>query len=306
MNVLVAVADLGIRALWEGILHDHGHRTLPVSPELPEWREAHTFALDIAIVELTPARPEAFELCRRLRENPAATRPGLAVLVQPGEATEMLSALRATPDDVVLGHPDRRTAMSHLAAMERRRHVARPPLPTAHELASGYDRKEPVSSVTALVGVTAQLQGVAPGLPVWVDEPVTPVAGPSADTQVTVLLIDDEPSVRHPLRLALQHVGYRVIEANDGEEGLEVIARWGDRISVIVADQRMRRVSGLEVLRQVRRRPRRIPVVLMSGYPSLDPSDDTVTPDAFLRKPFELLDLAGTLQRLLRKESEMR
>ena len=105
--------------------------------------------------------------------------------------------------------------------------------------------------------------------------------------------------MRYPLRKALQHVGYQVIEASDGEEGLEVIARRGDEIALVVVDQRMPRVSGLEVLRQLRRRERHIPVVLMSGYPSLDPQDGSAGPDAFLRKPFELLDLARTVQRLM-------
>jgi CheY-like chemotaxis protein len=265
MNVLVAVADLGLRALWEGILHDHGHRTLSVSADLPEWHEAHTFALDIAVVELTPAHPEALELCRRLRTGSPESGPALIVLVQPAEATDMLVSLRTTPDDVVLGHPDRRTAMSHLAAIERHWHVARPTLPTAYELAS-------------------------PSLP--------PAPGPA-----TVLLVDDEPSVRHPLRMALQHAGYRVIEACDGEEALAVIARRGDELALVVADQRMRRISGLEILRQVRRRPRRIPVVLMSGYPSLEPPDGMEGPDAYLRKPFQLLDLARTVQRLVGGDS---
>jgi CheY-like chemotaxis protein len=105
------------------------------------------------------------------------------------------------------------------------------------------------------------------------------------------------------LRFALEHAGYRVIEACDGEEGLEVIARQGDELALVVADQRMRRISGLEILRQVRRRPHRIPVVLMSGYPSLDPPDGMEGPDAFLRKPFELLDLARTVQRLIVENS---
>ena len=276
MNVLVAVADLGLRALWEGILHDHGHRTLPVSPDLPEWNEAHTFALDVAIVELTPARPESLELCRRLRMSPRESSPALVVLVQPADAKEMLVSLRTTPDDVVLGYPDRRTAVSHLAALERHRHNTWPAPPTAYELASGHERTPRMAS---------------PGFPVL---PTVPA---------TILLIDDEPSIRHPLRIALQQAGYRVIEASDGEDGLEVIARQGDELSLIVSDQHMRRISGLEVLRQVRRRPRRIPVVLMSGYLSLDPPDGVEGPDAYLRKPFELVDLERTVQRLVGRDS---
>lgn len=295
MNALVAVADVGLRTLWEDILHDHGHRTMSVVADLPEWREAHTFALDIAIVELTPARPEALELCRRLRQH-SQFQPSLVVLVQPADATEMLIALRTSPDDVVLGHPDRRTAVSHLASLERHRRVARPQLPTAHELAS---RRGSVATLATTEPATdhapapSDEPAAVPSLP-----PALEMAPPTR-LPATVLLIDDEPRVRRPLAQALEHVGYRVIEAGDGEEGLELIARWGDQIAAIVADQRMPRVSGLEVLRQVRRRRRRIPVVLMSGYPSLDPPGGPDGPDACLRKPFQLLDLANTVQRLL-------
>jgi CheY-like chemotaxis protein len=295
MNALVAVADVGLRALWEDILHDHGHRTLSVAADLQEWREAHTFALDIAIVELTPARPEALELCRRLRQH-SQSRPSLVVLVQPADATEMLIALRTSPDDVVLGHPDRRTAVSHLASLERHRRVARPQLPTAHELASRSSAVTPLPTDQPAHGHTPA-QSREPAATARV--PPTFEAAPPSALPATVLLIDDEPRVRRPLAQALQHVGYRVIEAGDGEEGLELIARWGDQIAAIVADQRMPRVSGLEVLRQVRRRRRRIPVILMSGYPSLEPPGGPDGPDACLRKPFQLLDLANTVQRLL-------
>ncbi len=300
MNVLVAVADAGLRALWEDILNDHGHLTLSVTPHLPEWHEAHALDLDMAIVELTPAHPEAFELCHRLRQRPPESRLSIIVLVQPAEATEVLLALRSSPDDMVLGHPDRRTAVSHLAALERHRHVARPALPTAHELASGYDLTAPMAgsgsaSVAGTPPQAAPPSSAAAKRPLFAARP----CAPSAPRPATILLIEDEPRVRHPLRLALQHAGYRVIEASDGEEGLEMIARCGEEIALVVADQRMRPVSGLDVLRQVRRRSHRIPVVLMSGHPSPKPPDGLEGPDAYLRKPFELLDLARTVQRLV-------
>lgn len=288
MNVLVAVTDLGLRALWEGILRDHGHRTLPVSTNLPEWNEAHMFALDIAIIELAPAHPESLELCRRLRRGPSESRPALLVLVQPADATEMLVSLRTTPDDVVLGHPDRRTAVSHLVALERRYHAMRPPAPADCERASGDEWTTRLPSPCLS--------------PLPKEPPVAPHA-PSLSVLPTILLIEDEPSIRHPLRIALQQAGYRVIEASDGEDGLDVIARQGDELSLIVSDQHMRGISGLEVLRHVRQRPRRIPVVLMSGYPSLDPPDGVDGPDAYLRKPFELRDLERTVQRLVEEDS---
>jgi DNA-binding response OmpR family regulator len=305
MNVLVAVAEPGLRTLWEGVLSDHGHRPLAVSPDLSAWAETDALSRDLAlvfelaIVELAPRYPESLELCRRLRALPVESRPSLMVLVQPADATDMIIALKSGADDVVLGHPDRRTAVVHLAAMERRHRPVRPALPTAGELASGVD----LTGVPA-TGGTAQVVEADPIEPrahdaMSMGEAMTALPDLACSVPATILLIDDEPTVRYPLRLALQHVGYRVIEAGDGEEGLEVIARRGDEIALVVVDQRMPRVSGLEVLRQVRRRPRRVPVVLMSGYPSLDPPDGQEGPDAFLRKPFELLDLARTVQRLM-------
>lgn len=306
MTVLLAVSDPGSRALWEGILTDHGHRSLFVTPDLGGWDEAVSLERDIgvvfqmAIVEVASVRAESLELCHRLSEQSAESRPTLMVLLPDAEAPDLLAKLRSA-DDVVLGQPDRRTAVSHLAALERRRHLTRPILPTAGELASGYDRPGrpasagPVRAMPALALEPLPLAAPESGVP-------SRSLGAEAAERVArpaVLLIDDEPDVRYPLKLALQHAGYRVLEAEDGEDGLEIIARQGDEIALVVVDQRMRRVSGLEVLRQVRRRERRVPVVLMSSYPSLEPPGGPAGPDARLRKPFELLDLARTVHRLI-------
>jgi DNA-binding response OmpR family regulator len=126
--------------------------------------------------------------------------------------------------------------------------------------------------------------------------------GAPALTRRTILLIDDEALVRTPLSHALQRQGFHVLEAADGDEGLDVIARRGPEIALVVVDQKMPRVSGAEVLRQVRRRHSRLPVVLMSGQLTLMPADDAEGPDAFLLKPFQLADLAQTVQRLLGPE----
>jgi CheY-like chemotaxis protein len=116
---------------------------------------------------------------------------------------------------------------------------------------------------------------------------------------VTILLVDDEAKVRMALRRALQHFGYRVVEAVDGDEGLEIIANLGDEIRLVVVDHHMPRLSGAEVLREVRRQSRKLPVILMSGLPLAVASDGSVVPDAFLKKPFELDELVRTAGRLL-------
>lgn len=118
----------------------------------------------------------------------------------------------------------------------------------------------------------------------------------------TVLLIDDEASVRRPLRLALEHCGYRVLEAADGVHGLEIFTRQREQIAVAVVDQRMPRMSGQEVLEELKRRQASLPVILISGQAGSEPLDKpgSARADAFLRKPFELLDLARTVRRVAR------
>jgi len=114
-----------------------------------------------------------------------------------------------------------------------------------------------------------------------------------------VLLIDDEASVRLPLRLSLEHQGYRVFEAGDGQEGLEMVERHGDEIALVVVDHQMPRMSGAEVVRELRQRPRHLPIILMSGLSSADTGNGAAMPDAFLRKPFELVELARTVRHLI-------
>lgn len=115
-----------------------------------------------------------------------------------------------------------------------------------------------------------------------------------------VLLVDDDPRVRRPLRTALQHHGFEVLEAADGDEALELHAVKAGEIRAVVTDHRMPRVSGLEVLQELKRRQPSLPVVLVSGHSlaDLEPGG-AARPDAFLRKPFELKDLARTVHRLL-------
>lgn len=116
----------------------------------------------------------------------------------------------------------------------------------------------------------------------------------------TILLVDDDPRVRRPLRLALEHCGFQVIEAGDGDEGLDLHARTPG-VRLVVVDHRMPRLSGLEVLAELRRRDPALPVVLVSGHTQAEllGGGAAPRPDAFLRKPFELADLARTVRSLL-------
>jgi CheY-like chemotaxis protein len=87
----------------------------------------------------------------------------------------------------------------------------------------------------------------------------------------TVLIVDDEAMVRDLYRVSLEHAGYRIVEAGDGEAGLQVAATANP--AMILLDVRMPKMSGIEMLRKVKQADatRDIPVVMLSNFdePSL-------------------------------------
>ena len=83
-----------------------------------------------------------------------------------------------------------------------------------------------------------------------------------------ILTIDDDDIIRRILRRYLEHDGYRVIEAGDGEDGLAVFQR--ERPDLVMLDLRMPKVDGLEVLAVISVQSPDTPVIVLSGAGILD------------------------------------
>ena len=79
----------------------------------------------------------------------------------------------------------------------------------------------------------------------------------------TVLTIEDEALIRDSFRFYLEDYGYKVLEAENGREGLTVIRRYHP--DVVLLDLRMPEMDGLEVLQQVRMEKPDLPVIVVSG-----------------------------------------
>jgi EAL domain-containing protein (putative c-di-GMP-specific phosphodiesterase class I)/CheY-like chemotaxis protein len=90
----------------------------------------------------------------------------------------------------------------------------------------------------------------------------TSVSGPR------VLLVDDDQSVRRAAARVLQAEGFAVTQAADGEEALRLIEKC--EFDVVLTDVMMPRTSGLELLRAIRQRDLELPVILMTGMPSME------------------------------------
>jgi DNA-binding NarL/FixJ family response regulator len=80
---------------------------------------------------------------------------------------------------------------------------------------------------------------------------------------ITVLVVDDEPLVRHTLEGGLKQYGFQVLQAGDGDEALDVLAC--AKVDVVLTDLAMPRREGLETIIEVRRRFPDVKIVALSG-----------------------------------------
>ena len=101
----------------------------------------------------------------------------------------------------------------------------------------------------------------------------------------TILVVDDDPTIRTLITRVLTRVGYQVQEAEDGLVALDQIAM--TRPALILTDLMMPGMKGDALITQVMQDPDPIPCILMSAYHT----DVTLLPVPFLSKPFAITDL---------------
>ena len=141
-------------------------------------------------------------------------------------------------------------------------------------------------------------------------EPTAQSKAPAAATQNwrgsgTVLLADDEATVRDVGKKMLQRLGFNVILANDGLEAVrlfrEAVVERLENIECVLLDLTMPRMDGQAAFLEIRRMRPRVPVILSSGY-----NEQEVTQKfagkaftSFVQKPYQILDLAAKLREVL-------
>jgi len=117
----------------------------------------------------------------------------------------------------------------------------------------------------------------------------------------TILLAEDEDLVRMVSRDMLESLGYRVLEAGDGEEALQVYREHRDRISLVLADMIMPRMGGEELAAALKAIDPGVKVLLISGY-SLAESPAELERKGiigYIQKPFSRNDIARRLKEVL-------
>jgi CheY-like chemotaxis protein len=118
---------------------------------------------------------------------------------------------------------------------------------------------------------------------------------PEPSSSKTIVVVDDERSVRALIRILLEQAGYQVVEAANGKAGLAAVARCN--AVLVVTDVMMPVMNGREMIAHLRgdARTASIPIVVISAEANVA----TLRADAAISKPFKNGDLTATVHTLL-------
>ena len=117
----------------------------------------------------------------------------------------------------------------------------------------------------------------------------------SAPTQITVLVVDDEPLIRSFLqRLLEKELKYNVLAAASGEEALSVSRQCAQRIDILVSDIDMRKMNGIQLYTNIAKERPETAVLFVSA--SAREFQDSYPDWTFLKKPFAPRDFVTKVQ----------
>jgi two-component system KDP operon response regulator KdpE len=121
---------------------------------------------------------------------------------------------------------------------------------------------------------------------------------------VRVLIVDDEPPIRKLLRMGLTAHGYHVLEAPDGRSALDLIAEKPD---LVILDLGLPDVQGLDLLRAIRARNERVPIVVLSsrGDEAAKVQALDMGADDYVTKPFGTDELLARMRAALRHQLQV-
>ncbi len=104
----------------------------------------------------------------------------------------------------------------------------------------------------------------------------------------TILVIDDEKSIRNTLQEVLEYESHKVDQATNGSEGIEMFDK--GEYDVVLCDIKMPGVDGIEVLDKLHELDRDIPIIMISGHGNIDTAVEAIKKGAydFIEKPLDL------------------
>jgi response regulator RpfG family c-di-GMP phosphodiesterase len=128
-------------------------------------------------------------------------------------------------------------------------------------------------------------------------------SGQEVAASVTLLFVDDEPNILSSLRRLFRPLGYRVLTAESGEEGLRVLAE--ERVDLVISDMRMPQMNGAQFLEQVRERSPYTIRMLLTGYADIASTIEAINKGQifrYLAKPWEDNDIVLSVRHAVERQ----
>ncbi|MDX8388938.1 MAG: response regulator [Mariprofundaceae bacterium] len=137
-----------------------------------------------------------------------------------------------------------------------------------------------------------------------VASPSPEVAADDWKASGTVLIIDDEETIRETSSIMLNDMGYETLTAVDGLDGIEVYRQHQDKIVVVLLDMTMPKLGGEGCFQELKRIDPNVKVVLSSGYSEQDTTGrftDKKRPIGFVQKPYTPKVLEEAMSKVARE-----
>ena len=117
----------------------------------------------------------------------------------------------------------------------------------------------------------------------------------------SVLLIDDEEDVLEMMHSMIEKLGYQVVSKNSGIEALDTFRNHPRQFDLVITDQTMPELTGLELVEQLIRIRPDIPIILCTGYTEMIAEDSAALLGigAYVMKPVRMSDIAVKIRKLL-------
>jgi len=117
-----------------------------------------------------------------------------------------------------------------------------------------------------------------------------------------ILVVDDELTIRKSIQKRLEREGYEVTSADNAKDALQLFQ--DNSFDTVISDIRMEEMDGLELLKRLQSQRKDIPIIMVTGAPSLDTAQESIKEGAYdyITKPIEREILINTVTRALEKK----
>jgi DNA-binding NtrC family response regulator len=117
-----------------------------------------------------------------------------------------------------------------------------------------------------------------------------------------ILLLDDEEQIRRAIELHLKKNGHRVVSAENGQKGLEILA--GQDFDLIITDLQMPEVSGTELLKTLDEKNLLVPTIVLTGYGSVESAVEAMKLGAsdYITKPPQLDEITLRVEKIISRQ----